>query len=231
MSDRSKRRIVAQISDECKNDPLKILMAARYAAKKSHMRELSSVLKDIITNPENCSQMTKAIHAPFLIKPKSPEEALAFIFDNNLSKSVYINMRLETKSCGSDVWPVYDRVREAKELCRPPKEAIHIKENEVECDLQLLLHHTTTRIINMQEEVIVQHAQKTDCHEIEAVIIFSWGFDGTSGFSPYKQYYSKTNAATSDTNLFASTCIPLRLITKNGVILWNNAISQSERFH
>lgn len=230
MSDRSKRRVIGEISNQCKNDPLKILMAARYAANKSHDTELSSVLKELISNPQSCVQIKQLIKAPQSFKVKTPEEALAFLFDNKLSKSVYTNIHLETKACGSDVWPSYDRVKETKRLCRPPREAIQINESGADCQLQSLLHHTATRIIDLQHEVILAHTQKSNCRDIETVFIFSWGFDGTSGFSSFKQSYSDASTEISDTNLFACTCIPLRLVTTNGIILWNNAISQSEKF-
>lgn len=45
---------------------------------------------------------------------KTPEEALRFILDNNMSKNVYTNMRLESKLSGADIWPTYNLVREAK---------------------------------------------------------------------------------------------------------------------
>lgn len=42
-SDRSKRREVSKISAELKNDPLRLIMACRYAAKQSANRDLYSI--------------------------------------------------------------------------------------------------------------------------------------------------------------------------------------------
>jgi hypothetical protein len=67
--------------------------------------------------------------------------------------------------------------------------------------------------------------------ELEAVLICSWGFDGSSGHSAYKQRYSDMSMSNiNDENLFATTLIPLRLSTSSNIILWNNRASQSARF-
>lgn len=47
-------------------------------------------------------------------------------------------MHLSSKSSGAGNWPAYNVVRVAKEHCRPPSEALHIRENGAECDLQQL---------------------------------------------------------------------------------------------
>lgn len=143
-------------------------------------------------------------------------------------------MRLSSKSSGADIWPPYNLSRVVKENWRPPSEAIYIRENGAKCDLQPLLHHTAARFALLQQEVILQVAQNENSSELKAVFILSWGVDGTNGFSSYKQRYSEAdtenNEEISDSSLFATTCIPLRLTTSSGIILWNNATSQFEGF-
>lgn len=76
--------------------------------------------------------------------------------------------------------------------------------------------------------------QSTDLTLLESVMMFSWGFDGCSGFSCYNQSYksAEENVSQSDGNLFVTTVIPLRLLynsdTKN-IILWNNRTTQSPK--
>lgn len=231
MSERTRRREVSKISTNLKNDPFRILMSARFAAKKRKLDDLAFVLNEILRKQEIVGDLKSAIKSPMVIV-KSPEEALAFLLDNNLSKDVYINIRLTSKASSADIWPSYNMVREAKSYCRPPKDSIFIDESSAECRLQPLLYHTTTRIVNMQEEVILQNAATSNAKDIEAIIIYSWGFDGSTGYSQYKQRYTETGNDNnfSDNNLFAITCIPLRLITSAGVVLWNNPTSQSSRF-
>lgn len=85
----------------------------------------------------------------------------------------------------------------------------------------------------MQKEVLLQHIQRVHSteKELETVFICSYGFDGSTGNSPYKQRYHDENLnASTDESLFAVSLIPLRWSTKDNVILWNNRASQSTRF-
>lgn len=216
LSERSKRRRILKMSSDNKNDPYRILMSAEFAAKKCNDKSLAKSIKSILLQKSSTS--------------KTPEEALAFILDNNASKNLYINMRLATKSCGADIWPSYHKVREAKQLCRPSQEEIYIDEQMAECKVEPLLHHTASRVLVLQNDVLTMYSEKYNTHNINAVFIFSWGFDGSSGYSEYKQGYFDKNSEEIDSNLFAITCIPLRLITNNGEILWNNPCSQSARY-
>ncbi|CAH0560414.1 unnamed protein product [Brassicogethes aeneus] len=63
--------------------------------------------------------------------------------------------------------------------------------------------------------------------EAGATILFSYGFNGSSGQSPYKQKFDTPGF--SDSSIFATTVIPLRLVF-NDIILWNNRTPQSVRF-
>lgn len=227
---RSQRREVV-ISARYQHDPLRILMAGKYAARLlSGQKDLHAILSEGLKTPTRPTKMRKILAAtiPSIIK-KTPKEALSFIIDNSITKNIYINMRLESKSSGADIWPSYDAVRNVKALCRPEKETILINENVVEVKLQNLLNHTAKRILNLQAEVVVHTARQYNCTEIEAVLTCSWGFDGSTGHSTYQQKY-KESANISDESLFVTTLIPLRLSTSTGVILWNNRTPQSNRF-
>ncbi|CAL1671862.1 unnamed protein product [Lasius platythorax] len=140
-------------------------------------------------------------------------------------------MRLEAKSCGADIWPPYNDVRDAKAQYRPPKEVVMISETVAEVSLQSLLNHTVQRIVNLQEEVIHQSMSSTDLTEVDVVLTCSWGFDGSTGHSAYKQRYQNEQAeAVNDESLFVTTLIPLRFSSSTGIIFWNNRTTQSARF-
>lgn len=165
----------------------------------------------------------------------TPEKALSFLLDQSLSKEDYISMRLLVKGQGADIFPPYNSVREAKILCRPPVTAISITENKAKVSLKALLDRTGKRIFDMQKELLlqyIQHVLNPVEKELETVFICSYGFDGTTGNSQYKQRYKDTipNASNTDDSLFATSLIPLRWSTKDNVILWNNRASQSVRF-
>lgn len=120
---------------------------------------------------------------------------------------------------GADIWPTYNAVREAKSQCRPPKEDIVISEKKADVSLQSLLEHTAQRLIKLQHEVIIQNMQNTNVSVTEAVLICSWGFDGSSGYSACKQSYAFTNGnPNEDENLFVTSMIPLRLTTTNVIL-------------
>jgi len=229
-SDRSKRRAVAAINSNQKHDPQSLLMACRQAACRSGNRDLYTVVSQILKTPEQPKKIRKLLETP--ITKKTPEEGLAFLLNNSLTKYVYTNMRLETKKSGADIWPPYNKVREVKSQCRPPKEDIFITEKKAEVSLQSLLNHTINRIVQLQKDVIIHNMMVTGVKETEAVLMCSWGFDGSSGHSAYKQSYKSVtdNTNPKDQNLFVTTLIPLRLLTSENTILWNNQAPQSTRF-
>lgn len=108
-------------------------MARAYAARKSGQNNFSAVLKEVCVSPERPAKVRKLLNMTSMIK--SPNEALTFILDNSLSKEVYVNMRLASKSSGADIWPPYNNVREAKTYLRPPKETIIVSDYVAEVPL------------------------------------------------------------------------------------------------
>ncbi|XP_043481355.1 uncharacterized protein LOC122510643 [Leptopilina heterotoma] len=172
MSDRSKRRDAMQVSELCKNDPLRILKAAEAGAKKSKMSELSAIIKKILKSSEYI-EIERQLTSVSSVVPKSAEEALTFILDNNLSKAVYTNMRLASISSGADIWPAYNKIKDVKAQCRPPKEEIVINEKEAKVSLQFILRHTAERVVQLQNEVIIEAPIKSNSKMLESVFIFS----------------------------------------------------------
>lgn len=106
-SERAKRRDVAELSvgnDNCTN---KFLMAAKFSAKKTMNKDLAQAIAHIMKNPV----LTVSSES---VQKATPEEALAYLLDNNLSKQQYVNMRLECKAKKSDIWPRYGLIVDAK---------------------------------------------------------------------------------------------------------------------
>lgn len=102
-SDRSKRRDASNISRNLNHDLQRILQACRHAAKASGDKDLYRVINEISKSPERPKKIRKLLEKPKSLTKKSPQEALAFLLDNSLSKNVYTNMRLGTKLCGADI--------------------------------------------------------------------------------------------------------------------------------
>ena len=74
---------------------------------------------------------------------------------------------------------------------------INLKESKVEVDLESLLHHTASRILDIKEvEIKINKIlSEIDYNEknLNDVLHCKWGFDGSSGQSEYKQVYSEVN--------------------------------------
>ena len=113
--------------------------------------------------------------------PYSPEEALSFLVENDLSKGQYINIRKGTKQRNDTIYPSYHAVREAKLACHPSEEDITVTDISAEVKLQPLLDLTVNRLVSVQEEVI----SRVDNNET-ITIIHKCGCDGSSGHRQYK---------------------------------------------
>ena len=90
-----------------------------------------------------------------------------------------------------------------------------------------LLSQTLDSIIRVQREVILSIFGETRA-TINAVLHCAWGFDGSTGQSNYKIRFKDSDK--SDSSLFATTIIPLRLVSESLDVLWNNPTPQSTRF-
>ena len=60
--------------------------------------------------------------------------------DNGLSKRQHIVTRVLVKDHGADIFPSYDRVREAKKCC-PPEDCLEISDLSAALPLQALTDH------------------------------------------------------------------------------------------
>lgn len=223
-SDRLKRKLASDVSLEQQNDPMLLVHAASNAARSANEPDLRFVLKESLKSPTRPSKIKKMI----VSTTKSPialsaEEALVFLLENNLSKQQYVNMRLLNKARNCDIYPAYNKLIECKLHCRP--EGITNCETSAEVPLQKLVDHTAKRILLLQKEVI---EQLSDINE--ATLIFSYGFDGSTGQSMFKQMFNENTPESFDQSLFVTSIIPLKLISFSNQIIWLNRTPQSIRF-
>jgi len=61
-------------------------------------------------------------------------------------------------------------------------------------------------------------------------LIASYGFDGATGQSAYKQNLALEATDTFDQSLFVTTLIPLKLVDSIGRVIWMSRSPQSVRF-
>ena len=144
------------------------------------------------------------------------DEALAVVVDAKLSRNQYQLIR--TKA--TERFPSYKVVQLAKQKCYPP-EGIIVTATSAEIDLQAILCHTSKRLLLANQEALKNLGDTDMC------LICKWGFDGSSGHSSYKQAFHGQNA--SDSSIFISTIVPLRLVCGSKSI-WENPRPSSTRF-
>lgn len=116
----------------------------------------------------------------------------------------------------------------AKQMCYP-EEDINVTDREASVSFHGLLLHTMQRIIKYCDQAITEYCIKKKEDTVYCTFEGSWGFDGSTGQSFYKQKFSDGDDE-NENCLFATTYIPLCLKTTDGFVLWSNKSPQSYRF-
>lgn len=115
-----------------------------------------------------------------------------------------------------------------KTNCRPDVSSTSFSETTAQVSLAALLEHTANRLVRIESGRISDYLASQTLESDQLTFICTWGFDGSSGQSLYKQNFS--DAASSDSHLFATTVVPLQLVNQTGHIYWENPTPQSIRF-
>ncbi|KAI8125494.1 hypothetical protein CVS40_4198 [Lucilia cuprina] len=206
------------------NDTKLLLHAASIAAQSSKENDLNFVLKKAVSSPTRPTKIRQMLSCddkkPIML---SPEEALLFLIENNLTKQQYINIRELNKSHNCDIFPSYPKIQEYKLQCKP--EGLSVTDSLAEIPLQNLVNHTAKRILSYQEEVLLLIPELN-----EVTLVLSYGFDGSTGQSSFKQMFNSDSPESLDSSLFVTSVIPLKLISSNNAIVWKNRTPQSVRF-
>lgn len=218
---RLKRKIASELALESEHSTPLLIHAATVSAKKSKDSAMAFVLQKA-GGSDNISEVKKKLTA-VSPTPISADSALAFLIENGLTKQQYINIKKLSKEHGCDIYPSYSKIVESKLKCRP--NGILCSETKVQVSLQNVLDHTAYRILTMQEDVFESFADVTHCK-----LIFSYGFDGSTGHSLYKQRFELDDSSALDNSLFVTTIIPLKLIDELQRVIWVNKTPQSVRF-
>lgn len=158
-------------------------------------------------------------------------EVLALIIDTNLTKQQYWHIRNFVNSKVSfSLFPSYEKVLREKKKSYPNSKYIAVSESKAEVDLQNLLDHTASRILDLQFEV---WKDEPGININNLVLIGKWGFDGSSGYNEYKQRFNSNTL--QDNSLFVTSYVPLQLVTKSAKpedakIIWKNPRPSSTRY-
>lgn len=151
-------------------------MAAKVSAKKNKDNDIASVISEVLKTPTIVKKIRTSLTENNVVIKDTPAEAMAYLIDNNLSKSQYHHMHMESKRRNADIWPRYELVRMEKEQCYP--KGIIVTDITATVPLQNFLEHRVKRLIEMQIEVFEADMQQKSLQCVEATMISSWGFDG-----------------------------------------------------
>ncbi|XP_055903188.1 uncharacterized protein LOC129939232 [Eupeodes corollae] len=154
----------------------------------------------------------------------SGEEALSVMVEAKLTRHQYNIIRAKDP----ERFPSYKVVQNAKKMCYPKKEEMHVTDSSAEVTLQALMDHTVDRLVLAQKEVILtlnEEQLRNLC------LICKWGFDGSSGHSSYKQNFVGMEA--DDSSVFITSVVPIQLVcecSSKKIVVWQNPRSSSTRY-
>ena len=218
-SDRTKRRKTEHLREDCSTEELSY--ATKISLRSSGAASAAEVVSDITsTSPTRAHKYITAMKKVSKVETTMTiDTVLALVLNGKLTKSQYINIPKTTKSCNSKAFPPYTTVLEAKKRCYPSN--ILISETCAEVQLQSLLNHTGTRILEIQNDVL----DRMDEHVLgNLMLVVKWGFDGSSERKEYKQRFSEGSI---DSNALLTSLVPVKLSgfdkDKNAeTVIWKN---------
>lgn len=232
-SHRTKLRKVEHLTSSVSQEHL--VQATELSFRKSGKRNAAYLLKQTVSSPKRATKIKKKFTASekqYLLY--SPDEALNLMVRMNLTKHEYQIMRDEARIRGVNMYPAYNKIRQAKQKCYPDREFVTITDRSAEIKLQALVDHTTTRLMEVQSCVISTYLDKINKESLQ--ILYKWGCDGSSSQSNYKQKYASPSESDDDSSVFIISLVPIQLHgvaqedNSSKVILWNNSRPGSTRF-
>ena len=227
----SKLRATSKLRQESSSEQL--VFAATSATYQEGRRSACRLLGAVscpVRGPPLAAALSTA--GPSVVQPYSPEEALALLVDLGLTKAQYVSMQQEAKRRAAPIYPIYNRVSEAKSASMPPLESITVTADGAEVTLQALLNHTAGRLLQLPA---VRAAAAAACHSAAdspaaptellcLTLTIKWGMDGSTGHSQYKMADSE-----DDSQLLLTSLVPLQLDSEDGRVLWRSSAPSSPR--
>lgn len=105
-------------------------------------------------------------------------------------------------------------------MCYPSDQYFEISEGHCKIDLQELLNHTVSRMIDLVEFNFTNLTHK------DLRLVLKWGMDGTT-LNEYNQTFK--NADISDANVILTSLVPLKLM-QGEMVIWENFYPSSTRY-
>ncbi|XP_050308380.1 uncharacterized protein LOC126744859 [Anthonomus grandis grandis] len=205
LSERSKRRKTQDLRAQASS--VELTYTAQMSQRSDGNIDVSKIIKDITLTPTRASKIRKVISSlqKCIVKKHSPSQALSIFVEADLTRKQYEIIQI----CNKNIYPCYSLIQTAKKDCYSKEEAICVTEVCAEIKLQELLDHTCERLCKYLEEVLDSFSET----ETELELLCKWGCDG-SHQSQFKQKF-ETGVPASDSHIFQSSFVPLRLVTSN----------------
>lgn len=138
----------------------------------------------------------------------SPETALALKVNTNMSDACYQQVKNASKTVCHDIYPSIHEIRKVKLKCYP--EGLNISEISASSNLQNLLDHTLSRILELTDLDLFFQNSTSDV----GIFQLKAGFDGASSQSIYCQKYELENyeeAMKNEETLLQTGIVPLSI--------------------
>lgn len=152
LGSRQKRRRVEYLNKSLSLSPEELTAVTVKNLRSAGKEKEANILTHLLDHPEDVEKVDACIS-----KNKgptsstsifSPDKALAILISLKLSKWQYINLREEVSKTGSNLYPSYYKIKQAKLNCYPQKDDVTITEDGASVKLQALLNLTASRLLN-----------------------------------------------------------------------------------
>lgn len=222
LSDQAKRRKTKDLREKIPSEEL--TYAAQMSQRAAGHGDAAKVMKDITLTPTRAKKYrTRYSSTENQVKKHTPSQALAIFVEADLTRKQYEVIH----SANKNIYPCYSLIKKAKKDCYPREESMRVTETCAEINLQDLLDHTSARLCMYLDEVL----DSLNEEEISSLELLSkWGCDGSQQ-QQFKQKFG--NTIDSDSSIFQSSFVPLRLFCNIGdknKIIWQNPVPSSARY-
>ncbi|GBM98099.1 Zinc finger protein 233 [Araneus ventricosus] len=129
----------------------KISTATEIQLKKQGKRDSAAIIKETSQlHPQIEVQLLRRLGCLSFKSQRHYHQtkALVLMVDNGLSTRQYLRIREQAENLNCKLYPLYHKVKEAKQLCYP--HSISVTETSAEITLQTLADHTASRICHIE---------------------------------------------------------------------------------
>lgn len=183
-SERTKRRKTESLHSKYTSKQL--TYAAQMQLREEGKIYSAAIIKDIVfSSPERATKYKNA-YDKLDTTPSvyTPDKALSLVVEAKLTKFQYNIIRNTAKQNNCNIYPNYETITVAKKGSYPKNKTV--TESAAEVPLQDLLDHTTSRLLQSIEEVIIT---RSPSELTQLNLITKWDCDGSFGLREYKQKF------------------------------------------